>query len=44
MIDIGPDLGSINENLDDYHKKWIDCASEMKCHSVRVNLRYLMMT
>jgi len=38
MIDIGPDLGSINDNLDDYHP-WIDCANEMKCHSVRVNLR-----
>ena len=38
MIDIGPDLGAFVENFDDYHT-WIDCASEMKCHSVRVNLR-----
>ena len=38
MIDIGPDLGAYVENFDDYHT-WIDCASEMKCHSVRVNLR-----
>lgn len=38
MIDIGPDLGSEVDNLDLYHP-WIDCASEMKCHSVRVNLR-----
>ena len=38
MIDIGPDLGKSTKNLDQYHL-WIDCASEMKCHSVRVNLR-----
>jgi len=38
MIDMGPDLGTYVENYDDYHT-WIDCASEMKCHSVRVNLR-----
>ena len=38
MIDIGPDLGKRTKNLDQYHV-WIDCASEMKCHSVRVNLR-----
>ncbi len=38
MIDIAPDLGTYVENFDDYHT-WIDCASEMKCHSVRVNLR-----
>ena len=38
MIDVGPDLGTLVENFDDYHT-WIDCASEMKCHSVRVNLR-----
>ena len=38
MIDIGPDLGKRTKNLDQYHA-WIDCASEMKCHSVRVNLR-----
>ena len=38
MIDIGPDLGANVDNYDDYHT-WIDCASEMKCHSVRVNLR-----
>ena len=38
MIDIGPNLGTLVENFDDYHT-WIDCASEMKCHSVRVNLR-----
>ena len=38
MIDIGPDLGTYVENYDDYHI-WIDCASEMKCHSIRVNLR-----
>ena len=38
MIDIGPDLGTLVDNFDDYHT-WIDCASEMKCHSVRVNLR-----
>ena len=38
MIDIGPDLGTFVQNFDDYHT-WIDCASEMKCHSVRVNLR-----
>lgn len=38
MIDIGPDLGAEVENYDDYHK-WIDCAREMECHSVRVNLR-----
>ena len=34
MIDMGPDLGTYVENYDDYHT-WIDCASEMKCHSVR---------
>tara|TARA_B000000557_G_scaffold196892_1_gene162182 strand:- start:632 stop:1414 length:783 start_codon:yes stop_codon:yes gene_type:complete len=38
MIDIGPDLGKRTKNLDQYHV-WIDCAREMKCHSVRVNLR-----
>jgi len=39
MIDIGPDLAKeINETLDPYYI-WIDCASEMSCHSVRVNLR-----
>ena len=38
MIDSAPDLGSYVDNYDDYHT-WIDCASEMKCHSVRVNLR-----
>ena len=38
MIDIGPDLGAYVDDYDDYHS-WIDCASEMKCHSVRVNLR-----
>ena len=38
MIDVAPDLGSYVDNYDDYHT-WIDCASEMKCHSVRVNLR-----
>ena len=36
MIDIGPDLAKeINETLDPYYI-WIDCASEMSCHSVRV--------
>ena len=29
---------SINDNSVDDHKKWIDCASEMGCHSIRVNL------
>ena len=39
MIDIGPDLAKeINKTLDPYYI-WIDCASEMNCHSVRVNLR-----
>tara|TARA_B100000989_G_scaffold92749_1_gene67145 strand:+ start:1104 stop:2105 length:1002 start_codon:yes stop_codon:yes gene_type:complete len=38
MIDNAPYLGSYVDNYDDYHT-WIDCASEMKCHSVRVNLR-----
>tara|TARA_B100000989_G_scaffold25361_1_gene16383 strand:+ start:4123 stop:5124 length:1002 start_codon:yes stop_codon:yes gene_type:complete len=38
MIDVAPDLGSYVDDYDDYYK-WIDCASEMKCHSVRVNLR-----
>ena len=38
MIDIGPDLGSNVDNLNPYYP-WIDCASEMNCHSVRVNLR-----
>ena len=38
MIDIGPDLANDVDNFDVYHT-WIDCASEMNCHSVRVNLR-----
>ena len=27
-----------NDNSVENHKKWIDCASEMGCHSIRVNL------
>jgi sugar phosphate isomerase/epimerase len=38
MIDIGPDLGNDVDNFDEYYS-WIDCASYMKCQSVRVNLR-----
>ena len=29
---------NFNSNSVSNHKKWIDCASEMGCHSIRVNL------
>ena len=43
MIDAQGKLASSNKKENqsavENHKKWIDCASEMECHSVRVNLR-----
>lgn len=39
----GPSLASSKKNEReksiDFHKKWIDVASEIGCHSIRVNLR-----
>ena len=39
----GPSLASSEKNERDksidFHKKWIDIASEIGCHSIRVNLR-----
>ena len=39
----GPSLASSNKNdrdtAIDYHKKWIDVAKEIGCHSIRVNLK-----
>ena len=39
----GPSLASSEKNERDksidFHKKWIDVASEIGCHSIRVNLR-----
>ena len=39
----GPSLASSNKNdrdtAIDYHKKWIDVANEIGCHSIRINLR-----
>jgi len=42
MVDGEGNLANIdrkyNDNSVENHKKWIDCASEMGCHSIRVNL------
>ena len=39
----GPSLASSNKNdrdtAIDYHKKWVDVAKNIGCHSIRINLR-----
>ena len=39
----GPSLASLSETERDmaieFHKKWVDIAAEITCHSIRVNLR-----